>query len=290
MDDPNKISVIIPTYNRSATLERAITSVLEQTYRNFELIVIDDGSIDDTTRIIKKYKKHLIYYSKLHGGVSAARNFGLEKTSGAWVAFLDSDDYWLPKKLEKQMAYLKENSDFLIAQTEEKWIRNSKFVNPMKKHKKYEGWIFEKCLPLCIVSPSAVIIHQKIFNDVGVFDETLPVCEDYDLWLRIALKYKIGLIPEKLIVKTGGHSDQLSKQCWGMDRYRVQALEQLLAMDLTKSQKILVYNELINKLNVLNLGRKKRPNLSNVYKQKLQSYQDNLNELLKYNQPESAKV
>ncbi len=274
MDDPGKVSVIIPTYNRAATLERAIKSVLEQTYRNFELIVIDDGSTDNTQQIIHKYRHKMRYFSQLHGGVSNARNLGLEKSEGTWVAFLDSDDYWLPKKLQRQMEFLNQHSEFLIMQTDETWLRHGKFVNPMKKHQKFGGWIFEKCLPLCIISPSAVIVHQKIFNDVGVFDETFPVCEDYELWLRVTLKYPVGLLSEKLIVKTGGHADQLSRKYWGMDRYRVRALEKILqAADLTAKQRLAVLNEIVTKLRILSRGRDKHPGLPNIYRPKLAEYE-----------------
>jgi glycosyltransferase involved in cell wall biosynthesis len=276
MDDPGRISVIIPTYNRGDVLDRAIKSVLSQTYKNYELIVVDDGSTDNTSRILSKFTDKIRFYSKLHGGVSSARNFGLEKSEGTWVAFLDSDDYWLPEKLDRQMQYLKEHPDIMIVQTDEKWIRNGKFVNPMKKHQKYSGWIFPQCLPLCIVSPSAVLVHQKIFNDVSVFDENLPVCEDYDLWLRIAYKYQIALIPEKLIVKTGGHSDQLSRQYWGMDRYRIQALEKLLKEDITDDQRKLVLKEIIKKLTVLETGRRKRYDLPNIFAGKLSEYRRKL--------------
>jgi len=283
MDDPGRISVIIPTYNRGKVLERAIKSVLTQTYTNFELIVVDDGSTDNTSRILSKFAEKIRYFSKLHGGVSSARNFGLEKSEGTWVAFLDSDDYWLPEKLERQMQYLKENPEILIVQTDEKWIRRGIYVNPMKKHRKYSGWIFPQCLPLCIVSPSAVLIHQKVFNDVGVFDENLPVCEDYDLWLRIASKYQIALIPEKLIVKTGGHPDQLSRQYWGMDRYRIQALEKLLKDDLalTLTQRELVLKEIIKKLTILETGRRKRHDLPNIFVGKLSEYRSKLDAIHK---------
>jgi glycosyltransferase involved in cell wall biosynthesis len=290
MDDPKKVSVIIPTYNRESTLSRAIDSVLKQTYRNFEVIVVDDGSTDNTSRVIEKYKDRIRYYSKLHSGVSAARNLGLEKSEGTWVSFLDSDDYWLPKKLESQMEYLRKNPDIMIVQTDEYWMRNDKIVNPMKKHKKYSGWIFEHCLPLCIVSPSAVLIHQKVFNDVGVFDESFPVCEDYDLWLRVSLKYKIALIPEKLVVKTGGHSDQLSRKYWGLDRYRVRALEKVLNDDLSPLQKRLVLEEIIKKLTILSEGRKKHAGLPNIYQNKLKAYQEDLYDFLESQFSQSERM
>jgi len=290
MDDPTKISVIIPTYNREVTLERAIKSVLAQTHRNFELIVIDDGSTDNTNLIIDKYSRKIRYFSKLHAGVSSARNLGLEKSEGTWVAFLDSDDYWLPKKLERQLKYLTNHPGMMIVQTDEQWIRNGVPVNPMKKHKKHSGWIFRYCLPLCIVSPSAVLIHQKVFNDVGVFDESFPVCEDYDLWLRIAIKYQIGLIPEKLIVKTGGHTDQLSRKYWGMDSFRVRALEKVLGEDLTIGQRKLVLEEIVKKLTILSKGREKHKGLPNIYENKLNDYQKRLYEFIETYQSQTQAV
>ncbi|MBN2280206.1 MAG: glycosyltransferase [Candidatus Marinimicrobia bacterium] len=268
---PN-VSVIIPTYNREQLLERAIKSVLEQTYKDFELIVIDDGSTDNTSRILRKYKKKIISYSTLHSGVSAARNFGINKSHGEWIALLDSDDYWYPQKLEKQIQWLENNSDYKIQQVGEKWIRNGKFVNPMNKHQKYHGWIFAQCLPLCIVSPSAVIIHRSVFDDIGLFNENMPVCEDYDLWLRISRKYPIGLMEEFLIVKTGGHDDQLSRKFWGMDRFRVESLERLLNEYLADWQRELVIKEIVHKLEVLNLGREKRDGLPNIFGPKLNEY------------------
>lgn len=290
MDDPTKISVILPTYNREVTLERAIKSVLAQTHRNFELIVIDDGSTDNTNLIIDKYSGEIRYFSKLHAGVSSARNLGLEKSEGTWVAFLDSDDYWLPGKLERQMEYLTNRPGMMIVQTDEQWIRNGVPVNPMKKHKKHSGWIFRYCLPLCIVSPSAVLIHQKVFNDVGVFDESFPVCEDYDLWLRIAIKYQIGLIPEKLIVKIGGHADQLSRKYWGMDRFRVRALEKVLGEDLTIGQRKLVLEEIVKKLTILSKGREKHKGLPNIYENKLNDYQKRLYEFIETYQSQTQAV
>jgi glycosyltransferase involved in cell wall biosynthesis len=278
-DHKPKVSVIIPTYNREKYIERAIKSVLEQTYRDYELIIIDDGSTDNTGKILRKYDKKIRNFSMLHSGVSAARNFGISKAHGEWIALLDSDDYWLPEKLEKQMEYLEKYSNYKVAQVGEKWIRNGKFVNPMKKHRKYSGWIFDKCLPLCIVSPSAVIVHQEIFKEVGLFNENMPVCEDYDLWLRIAKKYPIGLLDEMLIVKTGGHDDQLSRKYWGMDRYRVESMERLLGEDLENWQRELVVRELIKKLEVLYMGRAKRTDLPNIFEPKLRKYKRMLHEI-----------
>jgi len=270
------VSVIIPTYNRVSSLTRAIESVLNQTYRNIELIIVDDGSEDKTEKVIKKYAGLLKYIRIPHSGVSAARNTGIKHAKGKWISFLDSDDYWLEKKLEIQMNYMKENTHYLISQTDEVWIRHGKRVNPMNKHKKYEGWIFFQSLPLCIISPSAVVIHKKVFKDIGYFDERFPVCEDYDLWLRVTLKYPVGLINEKLIVKTGGHSTQLSRTFWGMDRYRVLALEKILKARLDDEKRLAVLNEIVKKLKVLSTGRNKRKHLPDIYKPKLEYYKNEL--------------
>jgi glycosyltransferase involved in cell wall biosynthesis len=223
------ISVIIPAYNRSHCIAEALDSVLGQTYKNLELIVVDDGSTDDTQQVLARYEGRLTAPRTHHGGPSAARNTGIRAARGDYIAFLDSDDLWLPRKLELQVRFFEKNPAARICQTEEIWIRNGVRVNPMKKHKKYSGWIFRQCLPLCIVSPSAVMLHRSIFDRIGLFDETMPACEDYDLWLRIAPHYPIYLIDRPLIIKRGGHDDQQSRTVPMLDRLRIQALCKVLA-------------------------------------------------------------
>lgn len=222
------VSVIIPAYNRAYCLSRAIDSVLSQSYRDFELIVVDDGSEDSTSRLLDSYGDTVRYIKISHSGVSRARNTGIEISCGEWLAFLDSDDYWLPQKLEKQIQYLLSNHQYLICHTDEIWIKNGIRINQGKKHMKYEGWFFSPSLHLCLISPSSVMIHRRILEDVGCFDETLPFAEDYELWLRITSKYPVGYIKEKLVVKTGGHSDQLSGMIDGIEKYRLIALEKLI--------------------------------------------------------------
>ncbi len=221
------VSVIIPTYNRSRILEEAIHSVLSQDFTDFELIVVDDGSTDNTGDILKAYQKSLIVIWQSNRGVSAARNRGIATASGSLIAFLDSDDLWLPKKLSGQVAFFNSNPDALICQTEEIWIRNGVRVNPKKKHRKPSGMIFGPSLSLCLVSPSAVMIRRTLFDDVGLFDEDLPACEDYDLWLRISCRYPIFLMDTPLIIKRGGHEDQLSKAP-GLDKFRIRSLKKII--------------------------------------------------------------
>ncbi len=255
-----RISVIIPTYNRAAFLKEAIQSVLDQTFNDFELWIVDDGSTDQTKTIVASFDDQRVYsIYQTNQGVSAARNAGLKKSKGELISFLDSDDHWKPEKLGLQVQYHQEHPDILVSQTEEIWIRNGVRVNPMKKHTKPSGWIFDECLTMCAVSPSSVMIHHSVFENCGFFDESLPACEDYDLWLRIALKYEIALLPQALIVKNGGHADQLSQAHWGMDRFRIRALLKILDdPSLSDDQRKKVEEEIENKCRILNTGALKR--------------------------------
>ncbi len=253
------ISVIIPAFNRAHTLPKALDSVLSQTLKPREIIVVDDGSTDETNAVLANYPG-LCIISQDNRGVSAARNMGIEKAGGEWLAFLDSDDEWLKEKLEKQWDAICID-DKLICHTEEIWIRNGQRVNPMKKHKKFGGIIYERCLPLCVISPSSVMIHRSVFEDVGVFDESLEVCEDYDLWLRICAKYSVLFIDEPLIVKYGGHEDQLSRKYWGMDRFRVKALEKMMSFGaLNDEDEKATVNMILQKCGIIINGMKKRGN------------------------------
>lgn len=255
------VSIIIPTYNRLPLLKEAIDSVLKQGFADFELIVVDDGSTDGTAEYVvnKVDDSRVVYLYENHGGVAKARNCGIHKAQAPWIAFLDSDDLWQPEKLERQLQYLNQNPDQQVCQTEEVWIRRGVRVNSRKKHQKYSGWIFEKCIPLCIVSPSAVIIHREVFSRCGLFDESFPACEDYDLWLRVALDYPITTLPDSLVIKRGGRQDQLSKRYWGMDRFRIRALEKILTHPkLSGSQRKLVEENLAFRYKVLKKGAVKR--------------------------------
>jgi glycosyltransferase involved in cell wall biosynthesis len=254
-----QVSVIIPTYNRAHVLGEAIESVLSQTYDDLELIVVDDGSQDGTRDVVASYSSRLTYLYQENRGVSAARNRGIEQARGSYLSFLDSDDLWLKEKLYLQMECMKEHPEILICYTDEIWIRKGVRVNQMKKHRKYSGMIFEYCLPLCIVSPSSVLINRQLLDEVGVFDETLEVCEDYDLWLRISARYPIQFIEKPLIVKRGGHEDQLSKKGKGQDRFRIKALVKLLKEDyISPHQRELAWRELVRKSTIYGKGCIKR--------------------------------
>ena len=222
-----EVSVILPTYNRGWIVKEAIDSVLAQDFKDFELIVVDDGSTDNTPQILDSYNQDLMVIRQRNKGVSAARNRGIAAAGGGLIAFLDSDDLWLPRKLSTQVDFFKSNPAALINQTEETWIRNGVRVNPKTRHHKFSGMIFEQSLALCLVSPSAVMMKRSLFDEVGLFDEDLPACEDYDLWLRISWRYPVHLIETPLIIKRGGHADQLSRAP-GLDKFRIQALKKVI--------------------------------------------------------------
>lgn len=254
-----QVSVIIPTYNRAQVLGRAIQSVLDQTLPAQEIIVVDDGSSDNTARLMLESFPQCIYLQQPNRGVSAARNTGIAAASGEWLAFLDSDDEWLPGKLAAQRDLLAQQPDIKLCHTEEIWIRNGQRVNQMNKHAKSGGHIFQKCLALCVISPSSVIMQRSLLDEVGNFDEQLPACEDYDLWLRICASHPVAFVPQPQIKKYGGHPDQLSQRHWGMDRFRVKALEKIIGLailnDLDRSAAI---QTLVSKSEILAQGAAKR--------------------------------
>ena len=255
------ISVIIPTYNRLHTLPRAVTSVLEQTCQVLEIIVIDDGSNDGTADWLKQAHGPLRVVHQNNHGVSYARNRGIETSKGNWLAFLDSDDYWHPDKLQKQMRALASQTDTLFCHCDEIWMRNGKHLNQKHKHRKQGGYIFEHCLPLCAISPSAAVIHRSIFTTYGSFNESLPACEDYDLWLRITAHEPVSFVDEPLLIKTGGHDDQLSRRYPHMDLFRLKSLAGLLRdANLNTRQNDLAAQMFLRKYNIVINGAKKHGN------------------------------
>jgi glycosyltransferase involved in cell wall biosynthesis len=223
------VTVIITTYNRKQFLEEAILSVLNQDYEDKEIIVVDDGSTDGSREVAEAFPVQ--YKWKQNEGISSGRNMGIGLARGNYLSFLDVDDLWHKEKLSVQMAEM-EAGGFEISYTDEIWVRNGRRLNQKKRHAKYSGFIYDRCLPLCIISPSSAVIKRSIFEVVGLFDESLPVCEDYDMWLRICSRYPALFIPRPLITKRGGHNDQLSKNYEVMDVYRIKAMIKILESGL----------------------------------------------------------
>jgi glycosyltransferase involved in cell wall biosynthesis len=258
------VSVVIPTYNRWPMIAEAVQSVLTQTFEAFELIVVDDGSVDPSVALLKRGDSRLIVVSQRHAGVAAARNAGVALSRGKYIAFLDSDDLWSPAKLAVQTNFMEQNPGVGICQTEEIWIRNGIRVNPKLKHRKPSGDIFRRSLELCLVSPSAVMMTKDLFDSAGKFDESLPVCEDYDLWLRLAVCHSVYLIDRPLVTKRGGHADQLSRSVWGMDRFRVLAIAKLLRAGLVGAKRQWALDLLRKKIAILAAGAAKRGRMKDL--------------------------
>jgi len=252
------ISVVIPSYNRKEFLKRSIDSAINQTKKPFEIIVVDDGSTDGTESMIKSDYDFVKFIKQKNKGVSAARNIGIEVSIGEWICFLDSDDEWKKDKLEKQINAMKSNPGYKFFHSNEIWIKNGIRINQKKKHKKYGGDIFDKCLDMCRISPSSVMINKTVFDEVGNFNEDLVVCEDYELWLRICDKYRVFFIDEPLIIKYGGHQGQLSYSIESIENHRIKALEYLILENLNRKNKRHAIQMLLSKLNIYLKGLVKR--------------------------------
>ena len=253
------VSVIIPTYNRKNLLKRALHSVINQTFVPQEIIVVDDGSSDGTKDWVLERFPDVRYIYQDNSGVSSARNAGIKEAIGSWIAFLDSDDEWMSNKLEQQKDVINSFQEAWLCHTNEIWIRNGVRVNQMKKHQKYGGNVFENCLDICRISPSSVLIKKEVFEMVGLFDESLKVCEDYDLWLRITAVLPVIFLDQPLIIKYGGHVDQLSRVDSGIEKYRIQSLEKILSSNsLSISQSKIAISQLIKKLKIFSNGLEKR--------------------------------
>ncbi|MDD4294806.1 MAG: glycosyltransferase family A protein [Candidatus Omnitrophica bacterium] len=264
-------SIIIPAYNRQKYLKIAVESVLAQSFNDYELIIIDDASNDNTESYIKNISTihHSINYIKnpKNLGISKSRNVGLKNAKGEFICFLDSDDRFRHDKLQITYNYIKEKTDIKIFHTKELWFKNGQYLEPKVYHENPNGYIFKNTVKLCCISPSTAAIHKSIFSDIGIFDENLPVCEDYDLWLRITARYSVALIPLYLTIKQGGLPDQMSQKFSCMDKFRIYALEKILASNtLNPDNYKIAVNELIKKCEIYIKGASKHNNYSDLDK------------------------
>ncbi|MBM4328137.1 MAG: glycosyltransferase [Deltaproteobacteria bacterium] len=253
------VSAIIPTHNRASVLERAIGSVFAQTFQDYELIVVDDGSTDSTQDLLAGYQGRLVALRQENRGAAAARNLGVRHAGGELVSFLDSDDEWLPEKLRRQIDLFRAGDDTFVCHTDEIWHRDGKNVSQKVKHAKQGGRFFERALELCLISPSSVIISRALLDRVGWFDESLPAAEDYDLWLRLTAFYPVHFVAEPLVIKHGGHEDQLSRVTPAIDRFRIKAILKLLDRDdLRSDYRQAAIRELARKCEIVASGCEKK--------------------------------
>jgi len=254
------ISVIIPTYNRASFLQRAIDSVFNQILPPDELLIIDDGSTDGTgsmlAAIFDRAPLPVRLIRQENRGASAARNTGIQQAAGDILCFLDSDDWWHPEKISFQLKKMQEKPDILISHTREIWYRHGVRVNQKKKHAPPDGYIFSRCLRMCVVGMSTVMARRIFFDRFGLFDPVLPCCEDYDLWLRAAREVPFLLVDRALTLKDGGRPDQLSQiYRRGMDKFRIQSMQKILKSNLlTREQRQETLFELKRKCTIYGRG------------------------------------
>ena len=259
------VSVVIPTWNRAHTITRALRSVMSQSHPPDEIIVVDDGSTDDTGALLDRQFADCTVIRQARAGVSAARNAGIQRASGTWIALLDSDDAWHPDKLARQLDHATPVPGSRLVHCNERWLRRGQPLAQKAYHAKRGGDIFEDCLRRCVISPSAALLHRSVFADYGLFDETLPACEDYDLWLRVTACEPVAFVPEVLVTKHGGHPDQLSHTVATLDAYRIRALAKLLtATALDPSRVAAARDELVRKRDIFLNGARKHGNVDDA--------------------------
>jgi glycosyltransferase involved in cell wall biosynthesis len=272
-------SVIVPTYNRKSFLKIAIRSVLEQSFDDYELIIVDDGSSDGTKKMLQaasfKPQANIKYFYQENKGPAAARNCGIKQAKAEFICFLDTDDRFRKDKLKITYEYIKKYPPYKIFHTEEIWYRSGRILEQKSYHKKPSGMVFENALKLCSVSISTAAISKEVFNDIGLFDENMPACEDYDFWLRATHKYPVMLIPQYLTIKEGGHLDQQSKKYPAMDTLRIYALKKILEEGALSGDKWkIAVKELRKKCAIFIKGASKRGKTKEVqyYKSLIEKY------------------
>ncbi len=196
------ISVIIPTYNRGYIITEAVESVLAQTYKDLEIIVVDDGSADNTREVLKPYRDRIRYFYQANKGVAAARNKGIEEAEGKFIAFLDSDDLWLPEKLELQKELFDNRPELGLVYTRFWRIYAESGKKKLKPKDGYlkEGYICPQVLFKYLVWAGSVMARKACFCKAGGFDPSLPLVQDRDMWIRIAREFRISFINQPLVI------------------------------------------------------------------------------------------
>ncbi len=293
------VSVVIPVYDRPELLAEAVASVLAQTIVPLEIVVVDDGSsvpVDATTLAeaardlmergwtvqgligrssaaphadgfaaagrasADEPQPELIVVRLPHSGFPGkARNAGVEAARGGLIAFLDSDDLWMPARLERQLACLKAKAGTRLVHTRELWLREGREVSQSGQVHARLGDVFADSLRKCVIGPSTVLIEKSLLAELGGFREDIEVAEDYELWIRLAAREMVGYVDEKLVVKRAGGWDQLSEKYGMIEGFRIAALEAIVASSaLPPSRMEAARAELSRKYRVFAAGARKR--------------------------------
>jgi Glycosyltransferases, probably involved in cell wall biogenesis len=203
------VSVIIATYNYGQYLAEALDSVLAQTYHDYEIVVVDDGSTDNTADVLLPYlsKPNVRYQRTDHVGQPAAKNIGIRQARGKYIAFLDADDRWLPQKLEKQIARFEADAEVGLVFTRRYWIDEHGSRLPLRSLTLYRGFVLPEIFRNNFVCFSSSMVRRDVLEDVGMFDESIPLAIDYELWLRVASKHHFDYVDERLVEYRTGHAN-----------------------------------------------------------------------------------
>jgi len=261
MDSQPLVSVIIPSYNRAALLCEAVASVLAQSYAARELIVVDDGSTDATAARLRSFRGLRLVRRDHTGMPGAARNAGVRVARGEYLAFLDSDDLWLPHKLAVQVAAATAARDS-INHTRERWLRDGRVVSQRGQRHRRSGCLFVDSLRKCIIGPSTVLLRRDVFEAAGGFREDLEIAEDYELWLRLTARHPVGYVARESVIKRAGHGDQLSERYGHIELFRLRALRDLVERGdrrhFTRPQRAAAAAELARKARIYAAGCRNR--------------------------------
>ncbi|MCK4305695.1 MAG: glycosyltransferase family 2 protein [Candidatus Eisenbacteria sp.] len=305
-----RVTVIVPTHNKKEPVAEALRSVLSQTFRDFEIVVSDDGSTDgtplhllrmlgaqpDALEILSRMSPTSIkpfshafsqngvtvqYHYGSNRGLSAARNRGIRSARGDYIAFIEAEDEWQREHLEVQMAFLESHPDARLCRVAERYVKDGK---PRKNRNTStaSGWIFEAALEASPMSTSALLAHRSCFASCGAFDENLPACDEYDLWLRFAARYPIYYIPDGPIVTRKSARGDGSSRTWSWDRFRVYALEKAFQSGhLSPNQRFMVAQEIVRKCERLVQGfrRQRSDERSNFYERKRRRFAQEVRKL-----------
>jgi len=200
---PCEVTVVVPCYNAASFVSRALDSVLAQTHKDLRFCAVDDGSKDETANILLRYSNYGLTVCQEHAGQAAARNHGIRISTAPYIAFLDADDYWLPTKLERQIAFLKQYPRVGLVCSDCATIKDG---NPAGSYfgstaVPPTGKLFARLVRECFIFTPTVVVRRECLEEVGLFNESLAVSEDFNLWLRIAARWEIAVIPEVLAVR-----------------------------------------------------------------------------------------
>jgi glycosyltransferase involved in cell wall biosynthesis len=303
-------TVVVPTCNRREMVAQALQSVLAQTYRNFELVVVDDGSTDGTpmhlmrllgaepraVEILSRMNPAALnpfFHQFVHDGIpiqyqyhpnrglGAARNRGIRHARGTYVAFLEAEDLWEPTHLQAQIAFLDGDGWARIARVGGRQAKDGTRARRSRRAEEASGWIFSQALEACPAGLSCAVVHRGCFAECGTFDENMPACDDYDLWLRLAARFPIHYVagPE---VTHRSPRPELASHSWTWDRFRVYALEKAFQSgQLNPEQRFLVSQEIVRRCEHLVEGyrRQKSEERANFYERKRKRFAQEVRKL-----------